>query len=305
MKLSYFILALFMFGVTHHIVAYPISPRPLRKLIIESEHIVFANVVDIKEDVSGGDPFFSTKAILVINEILQGKIKTDTIHVFFSPGMVCPAPAEYEKGTKVLVFLDDWEQGSGYTTHALSYGSKRLDDLGYSIYRKRIKEMQEILKIKNDKEKIRSTIDWLVTCASHPKTRWEGLYELSPESDFMSYYDQNQDTFVKKYKLNNKQLQKLRKSFFAIDKIGYTDIPLIDLVVTENDKEALAFLVHQIKSIELESLWYKEFLFIRVAELTNRDDLRYIVSEMESLDFMDEKRDKKSIILAKEFIERL
>lgn len=289
-------------GIGQNVLAYPISPRPLRKLVIESEFIVYADVIGIKSSETDNH-WNNTKAILVIKEILQGKIKRDTIDVFFTLGMICPAPARYEKGTTVLAFLD--KNKKGYSTHALSYGSKIIDQNDYKIYKSRIIEIQNILKLKNEVEKTEKTINWLITCAVDSTTRWEGIYELSPQSDFMSYYDQDKETFIRKYELNDTQKSRLRKAFFAIGELTYADMGLIDLIVKKNDTELIDFLIDKLKKSDIEKMWYKDFLMSRIAEFTNRDDLRKIVQKIESLDYMDKNRNDKANKLAKEFIEKL
>ena len=59
--------------VAQRLFAYLISPRPLRKLIIESEVIVYANVLRIKS-VETKDHENNNKAVLALKELLQGKM---------------------------------------------------------------------------------------------------------------------------------------------------------------------------------------------------------------------------------------
>ncbi|MGN6647534.1 MAG: hypothetical protein ACTHJT_13515 [Cytophaga sp.] len=176
--------------------AYPISPRPLRKLVAESQYIVYADVVDVNA-VSDTDIWSDHKASLVIREIYQGEFIQDTIEVHFRPTMICPAPARYKTGTSVLAFLYKVDSLNFYETQALSYGAKEMtthEEL--MAYEARIREMQQINTIKDSIDRNTKTKDWLVTCAIDPYTRWEGVYELSPQSDFMSNYDYNKDKSV-------------------------------------------------------------------------------------------------------------
>lgn len=291
-----------LIGYAYTVFAYPISPMPLRKLVLESKYIVYADVIEI-ETLETDDHWYDAIAILVIKEILQGKIKNDTIDVYFSIGMICPAPAHYEKGTTVLAFLD--KEKKGYSTHALSYGSKTLDELGYTSYKERIFEIQKILKIQNEQEKTTKTLDWLISCAVNPVTRWEGIYELSPQSDFMSYYDQDKETYQRKYILTEDQKSILREAFFSIIEFEYADIGLIDLVVKENDKELLDFLIKKLKESDIENLWYNDFLMVRIAEYSDRNDLKKIIRKIEKLNYMDEDVEEKANQLAKEFLEKI
>lgn len=303
MKSKLFALVILL-GVSHSLSAYPISPRPLRKLIIEAKYIAYATVVRI-EETKVNDYWNDTKAILAIKEVLQGRIRSDTIEVFFTPFMICPAPAQYREGTSVLAFLRKAKKSDGYTTHALSYGAKTLDDSEYEIYKQRIIEMRHILRMDNNEIQTPRTIDWLLKCAINPVTRWEGVYELSPKSDFMSYYDQDKQTFVLKYRLNGTQKALLREVFFEIDELQYYDLALIDLIVEETDPELLEFLINKVKNTNTEKVWYRKFIFVRIAEVSNRDDLRMIVREMEELDYFDENRDEKENELARAFLEKI
>lgn len=300
------LLTFVLIGMVHTIFAntYPITPRPLRKLVKESKYIVFASVIKIEKNVTGED-WHSAKATLVIKETLQGKIKHDTISVFFAPNMVCPAPANYTKNSTVLAFLYKKQDGKGYFTHALSYGSKTINQEAYLVYKKRIQEMQSILKIKNKVERDLKTVDWLVACASNKYTRWEGTYELSPTSDFMSSYDRDKETFTRKRFLDRKHIQSLTKAFLEIDKVTYQDMGLIDIIASVDDEIVLSFLTDQLKKANLEEIWFSEFLLERVVYLSGREDLKSILQEINSIDFFDKEKSKKASVLIKKFIDEL
>lgn len=299
------LLSLLLIGIFQSAVAYPISPRPLRKLIAESENIVIACVLKSETMPDAKNSWENTRAVLLVREILQGKIKQDTIYVYYSSGMVCPAPATYIDGTNVIAFLDKQEKGLGYTTHALSYGSKTVDEKGLSIYKERITEMQTIQKIKNKKDRTEKTIEWLITCASYPETRWEGTYELSPESDFMSFYDQDKETFIKKYTLTNNQIEKLRNVFFSIDNLGYEDLGLLDLVKKKNDPEIVSFLIEKFKASKNEDLWFAEMYMERIAIYSNRKELIGIIEKMQQLDFFGSDYNEKKIQMINEFSSKM
>lgn len=284
---------------------YPITPRPLRKLVIEAEYIVYAEVLDIlPPSAEEKDDFWTgAYALLEIQEVLQGKISTEQIKVPFAPNIICPAPARYVKGEKVLAFLD--QDGKGYRTHALSYGTKSLKQDDFLIYRARIKEMQDILQLKGEKKKLEQTVDWLVRCIEHPATRWEGTYELSPQSDFMSFYDQDKNTFTPRFLLTADQRSRLRNYLFQSEYLGYEDIGLIDLVVQENDRELLDFLITKLKAAKEVEWWHADFLMTRIAQFSERPDLQSIIDEMESIGYMDDNRDKKVLKLTQKFLNHL
>ncbi|GAB0156756.1 hypothetical protein CHRYSEOSP005_20230 [Chryseobacterium sp. Alg-005] len=307
MKLkSFFLLILIVFSYT--LFAYPISLMSLRKLIIESKNIVYAEVLEVKQNknVKDDDWFKSEIAVLKVYDILQGNIKsTQIIEVYTSSGMSCPAPAYYEKGTFTLAFLYKEKNDNRYSTHALSYGSKVLNKDEYSIYKNRILEMQDILKIKNEEEKHIKTVDWLVECALEKATKWEGTYELSPESDFMSFYDHDKDTFERKFELNKTQKEKLRTALFSQKTLDYYDLGLIDIISKPNDHELLSFLVTRFKESYKDFLFEGSFFMSRIADLSERDDLKQIVKKNEEIDMFDENYDKKTKEILNEFVAKL
>lgn len=311
MKLKIVIITLLLgFGST--LFAYPITPRPLRKLILESELIVYADVIGFGKSLYD-DPWADATAVLVVKDLLQGEPSGDTITVGFSPGMICPAPAYYEKNTSVLAFLDKNKRRSkdnksakkaDYSTHALSYGSKTLTESEYRVYRSRILEMHKILTLKDKALIERKTINWLVACACKPETRWEGVYELSPSSDFMFYYDEGQEAYLKDIQLNEMQNTRMREAVFAIDTMNYHDLGLVDLVVKDEDPEMLEFLTKQFKLLK-EDIWMTKYLMRRIAPLANREDLNAIVEKLNALTYGDKDKKEKEKLLVQEFIEAL
>ncbi|CAD7798307.1 hypothetical protein CHRY9390_00316 [Chryseobacterium aquaeductus] len=306
MKLTIFYLFAFVIWF-HNLFAYPISPRPLRNLIIESENIVYGKVTAIKKNKASSTGWDESHiAVFKIYEVLQGKIRnTENVEIYFSPEFSCPMPAHYEKGQTVLAFLDKEKGKEIYNTHALSYGSKPLDDKEFSHYKNRILEMQNILKIKDDEEKRDKTVDWLISCASEKSTRWEGLYELSPESDFMSFYDNRENIFVRNFKLNDDQTKKLRNLFFKIDKLEYIDLGLVDLIANEDDPEVLAVLTNHFKKSDKDFFWSGDFFMKKIADLSKREDLKMIIKKKDGIDMMDDNYEKLSEDLMREFAEKL
>lgn len=306
MKPRFFYLFAFLL-FCHHVLAYPIAPRPLRNLIIESENIVYGKVTAVKENKEPVRGWAESHiAVITIYEVLQGKIHhKGNVEVYFSPEFSCPMPAHYEKGETVLAFLDKEKGKNIYSTHALSYGAKPINVEEYSHYRNRILEMKTILEIKDEEEKRNKTVDWLILCASEESTRWEGLYELSPESDFMSFYDDRKETFSRNFKLNDDQVQKLRHLFFKINKFEYTDLGLVDLIVKEDDLEVLNFLTMHFKKSEKDFFWSGNFLMKKIADLSKRDDLKMIIKKKDEMDMLDENYEKKSADYMREFAQKL
>jgi len=304
MKTKIVFLTFFLFGLLQNIFAYPISPRPLRKLIDESEIIVIADVTKI-ENVETDNHWGNSKAILVVKNILQGNIKTNTINVYFSSGMICPKPANYYDSTMVIAFLDKRENKDGYSTHALSYGSKTLDKKGINLYKKRITEMQAIQKIKNKQKRRNKNVEWFVRCVKHPQTRWEGIYELSPRGNFILYYDRDKKTFTGNYPISENQKSELRKTLFSISYLDNSDVLLVDLVKKDNDTELINFLIKNLKNYGTERIWLAKSLMKRIALFTDKDDLELIVKKMDDIDSSVDDLDKEMIKLIKEFINKI
>ena len=141
--------------------AYPIPPRPLRMLVEEADFIVTADVKAAGPEVPRENRLFpETKekvasatipngpppdaVVLHVDQVLKGDPGTRTI-AQTNYRMICPEPAKYVVGTRVLAFLDRAE-GGRFTTHALSYGAKTLGDAeSEKVYVERVKEQQRIL----------------------------------------------------------------------------------------------------------------------------------------------------------------
>lgn len=265
-------------GLADQAIAYPISPRPLRLLVQEAEFIIYAKVTDIRYE--DGAQFGCDIATLSIQEQLQGSPLPEHVEVSFSPGMICPAPAHYEEGTMVLAFLR--KRDSAYTTHALSHGSKTIHPYKYAIYKQRIQEMQQILALENDAEQLGQTLEWLVKCAEYSVTRWEGLYELSPQSDFMSYYDQNKRSEEYLYMLSQNQRDRLKEAFFSIDTLRYADIALFDIVYFEDRAQTLDFVEKKLRQEKDLTEIYEGWLY-RYASEAKRSDLKIYLNQLDTL----------------------
>lgn len=174
---------LIFFGPFVDLLAYPISPRPLRKLVLESEYIIVGYVSKTYVKNNHKDIWGSKVAKIAVLEILQGNIKEDTIEISFSPYMICPAPDRYYDSTFVLSFIN--KINGEYQTCALSYGAKTLKKEEIEIYKTRIFEIQNIMKIKDEEKQYQEIVEWLVKCAEIQTTRWEGVFELVYKGDFM------------------------------------------------------------------------------------------------------------------------
>lgn len=274
--------------VTSSSIAYPISPRPLRKLIQESEYIVVAYVQDIqpekrteteetkrKKRKQSYDDFVGMAAVLKIDEVLQGKITDSAIHVSYYPYFICPAPAHFEKGTTIVAFLD--KKDKTFTVHALSYGTKTVTPEGARLYKERIKEMQNILRIADKDDQFIQTTEWLVKCSEHPATRHEGVYELSRESDFMSYYDRTQgDPF--QFMLTAHQKERLKDALLSTKDFTYSELGLVDLVYAANQEVVYHYLLDALQKIQEDNLWMASAIMQRLTVYKSSPRLNELVS---------------------------
>jgi hypothetical protein len=268
--------------------AYPIDPRPLRKLIIESEYIVIGHVKEVYDRTNEKKSIGSAVASIEVREVLLGTIKSARIEVLYKRNMVCPAPARYNPGTKVVVFLDNGENGM-FHTHALSYGAREATLPDIAVYRDRIHEMQHILSIADPDQQFFETTEWLVKCAEHEATRWDGVYELSPESDFMSYYAQSEQLPFK-YMLTREQKQRLMNALLATTVAGYSDFGLVDLVYLGNEEVVSRYLLDGLKRLSDDHLWYAGEYMKRLNYTRNSQQLDTLISSFE----------EKQVALAKE-----
>lgn len=273
--------------------SYPIPARPLRMLIMESEVIIEGEVIDehilIEKDRKGREYEGAHIAVIRVKHLLQGKLDTDTVEVHFEPNMVCPAPANYSVNTTVITFLDKQRDGHGYYTHALSYGVKQLPREGLDIYKKRIREMQAIMQLKDTVQQRDQIMDWLITCVENKFTRWEGIYELSGGSGFSRMRLLTPEKEVKDPLTDLRLNKRQKKTLFNLinkDTLRSDDFPLIDLVIGDYKEPILQLMVHSIKDPGTDSrgdLWLAYGLMHRIRDIKMDERLSKLVTEYATL----------------------
>jgi hypothetical protein len=186
--------------------AFPIAPQTLWELTEQAELVVWAEVENVTmaplpkpgtKEAENADRYGRELAHLKLEEVWKGSARRgERLQVAFEPDMICPAPDHYEKGLTVLAFLRR-DAGTWYTV-GLSYGTRyptSTDEL--EAYRRAVKgvgEAQQEARVAQwagraqDVAAARTT--WQVLAASHPATRWDGLYGLVPEADEAhAFYD--------------------------------------------------------------------------------------------------------------------
>jgi hypothetical protein len=298
--------------IINGLAAYPISPRPLRQLIIESPNIIvgFVERVDTVTETSGKGKNKWTKHFAVarikVLEVLKGKVSENIVTVSFSPYLICPAPPRYEAGTHVIAFLEG-EDGV-FNTHALSYGAKTLSLEGVKTYKARICEMQSILGIDDKEKQFMETVSWLVRCAENRYTRWEGTYELSPESDFMSFYDRSEFQPFR-LMLNNDDKSRLRAALLSEDTLTYDDMGLVDLVYMGAKDEIYQRLLENLQQCSNNNCWYAEQFMERLLQANHTAELAQIVNEYTDIKYSSksdsEEKARRLIVLFIENIQKM
>lgn len=100
---------------------------------------------------------------------------------------------EYEvrPGDRILLFLKREKKGSEKMTLA-DYGDgiKKLSADAMPVYQKRIKELNSIFS--SDEPNDERIVDWLVSLAEDPVTRWEGTFELLQAFETLEWREQEE-----------------------------------------------------------------------------------------------------------------
>ena len=228
--------------------AYPISPAPLWELTKRSQLVVLADVIaitkpgmaDSEEKPDRKKPvdniFRDATARLRIRETWKGN-PVAALDVRFPDTLICPAPPRYVEGEVVIAFL--FQNEGVWETTSLSYGTiyPRRDDV--ADFRRLVLEavtLQVSTEVTHG-----NVIKWHVEAASHPGTRWHGLYFLVPESDKLhSYYDQGGKQ-NKAGRLTPTELKQIADAFVAAPPTDRT-LPMTLAVLSEfpDDSVSLA-----------------------------------------------------------------
>lgn len=297
-KLKLILFIVFVFSTSLYAKNYPISPRPLRQLVLESDNIIIGYVVSTFDKKTKDSDSGSKIARVAIIEQIQGKIKKDTLELTFNPNMICPAPAMYYEKTFVISFLKKYK--GEYTTYALNYGAKTLKKNEIEIYKKRIFEIQNIIKIDDEEDQFTETIEWLVKCSENEITRWEGTFELSPESDFMSFYSRESKIDFKSL-LSLEQKNRLKKALLSSTNSEYVDFGLVDLVYVGNEKEIEDYMLKSLKVLNEDNLWIADGFINRLKHKKNTNEVNKIIEKIEEINYNYEKVNEKKELI-KQFI---
>lgn len=188
--------------------AYPIPPATLWDQSGAAEVIVLADVISVGQPVCDGKSFCPRVAELRVIETWKG-VAPEKLQVPFVE-FICPAPARFETGERVLTFLE--RDKGAWSVVNLSYGTLYPTSEELPVIRARVTEAASLqAKGVSDSERI----DWHLRAAADPATRWDGLFFLNAEGDSLhSYYDRGTHPSHRQ-QLTTAQLQQLADSFVA------------------------------------------------------------------------------------------
>lgn len=192
--------------------AFPIEPVSLRTLIERSDLIVHGKVLNVRGDhtkqieemeteLATTDPRLRefkeshiellkrmgpmtgiATAKIGVLDILKGKIGPE-VSIQYHAGLTCPAPPRFPLGTNLILFLKSDGRGN-LETVGLSYGAVEVSPEQAQIFRHRVTEYLEIISESDPAKKSARTVDWLVSVAEDPLTRWDGAAELVERKTF-------------------------------------------------------------------------------------------------------------------------
>jgi hypothetical protein len=242
--------------------SYPIPPEPLRVLLARADITVVARVreASARESASGQSLFTNEYVALDIERVLKGDPGVGVLVVPHERGFICPAPARYEIGSRVLAFVDRTDSG-GFRTHALSYGAKTLEPADLAVYLQRIAEQLAIERMPEGPDRLAEQVEWLVRCAEHPATRWEGAYELVTDVDGRFGARRSADrTSAYAKALTGAQRERLRAAFLAAESLDLGAGCLARFFQDDDDPRFLEWAVRRLRAVheEVESSPYTE-----------------------------------------------
>lgn len=296
------------------------SPQPLRTLYKESDLIVIATVGQTRK-VETEDERSLMKTALTVSSTLKGKAKA-TVYVYH--WVYKDEFHEFAAGNKLLLFLQQREgedgRQQGYEVDDVSYGVKQLADADLSVYRQRIEELVRLVqKAKPDKGEI---VEWLVRCAEHPATRFEGAYELARGVETLSAEEDvsDEDTDEEDEEssteaaakdiseddaandveageeeeeeddlgklaslLSRAQKDRLLQALYDTAELKTGDEQLIRLARLWQDTRLQSFLIAQLRRVQYDPTQFSVTLASTLAELLDDDDITSLADEYQEL----------------------
>jgi hypothetical protein len=312
-----FVLAVLMTLWVAEVGAYPIPPQTLRMLADKSELIVSARVEKITL-IKGEDGFNTGIARLNILSIVKGAEGSQSVDVYYAPDVVCPAPPHYKEGATALAFLTRSQDGPGYYTVGLSYGSKSLNNREIEVYSARIRELVEIEKQTDPNMRWERLIEWFVRCAEDPTTRWEGAYDLRKyrkmkriEIDMESERKKAQDDqevavdgdemegrkeelVAFTTMLTKEQKGRLTAALYRVSSLSNGGMDLIELVELWGDENLVPFMWSYLKASKKDFPWETEGLMRKLATLQKNQEALELAEKFESAIYTNSQEEAQS-----------
>ena len=297
-KYLFFILVFFLWGSSVSLWAYPVYPRTLSDVYKEADHVVYGKVVGFipqKEDADVTKPpkMYDTMVHFLVQEEIKGELKETEICIAHFEGMMCPEPFDFKEGQEVLLFLNkDWRE-SFYWTYAMSYGGREVTTDEYSLYKKKLLDLQAILDQSNQEIQEQQYIDWIVNCIKEPLTRWDGIFDLLNEKE-----GENKELVDNPYVLTQKQKEVLCQDLYQQQELRVMDFKLIPHIRGTQDSVLLQFVLDKMKKLSNTASTDDLFLDAAsvIADLSSRTDLKKISNQIE-----EEKLSKKGRALIRQF----
>src|SRR5690606_34227904 len=120
--------------------------------------------------------------------------------------------------------------------------------------------------------------------------------ELSPESDFMSYYAQS-ELIPFGSLLSADQRMRLKDALFRAETAAAVDLGLIDLVYRGNENEVHAFLLKHLRTLPDEYLWYAGFFMDRVMQGKKTKEMERVSERFSEVQFQyDDQKELRALI---------
>ncbi len=221
-------------------------PDSLLTLYLESDLVVFASiksekVLKIAQEYEYGN-YLDVEKSLEISDTLKGRdLDSVTFNISEFKSKNSENTAEYSEegevypkvGDKALFFLSKNAETNFYELADYSSGMKKLGDAELDVYKKRIKELKQIVATK--KKQLPKLTEWLVRLAEEPITRTEGVIDLEGSFTALQYAEEEQARIAEaKENVSPKEPILLDKNFRA------DNTPEIAKLLTDSQKQRLS-----------------------------------------------------------------
>lgn len=225
------------------VLAYPIPPQTVWSLSREADLIVLARVDAIRTlNLSDQDTVRlpSHLAVLAVAEVWKGTVP-ERIEVGFDRNVICPAPAVYLAGQRVVAFLG--RHGEAWYTLGLSYGTRY--PMGAKGEQAMAAAVQLALAAPADDEITRQR--WALKVFADRVTRWDALYTLNHKTDVHhAYYDRDKGESPR---LSREALATLSAAFVKAPSYDATLVQVLKLLGPRLEPQVLRAAVDAFETI--------------------------------------------------------